>query len=96
MNIKFSKFFSTKNKAIVALGSNLGNRFNNISIATDLLRKAHKVVKSSQIYENPSLDANNNILEKENKFLNAAVQLETNFSSKDLLEYCKAIERVRN
>ena len=88
---KICKFFSTKNKAIIALGSNMGNRFKNLSTAADLLRQVNKIVKTSQIYENPSYD-NNQILLKEN--INAAVQIETELNCEELLQYCKAIERV--
>ena len=90
---KICKFFSTKNKAIIALGSNMGNRFKNLSTAADLLSRVNKIVKTSQIYENPSYD-NNQILLKENMFFNAAVQIETELNCEELLQYCKAIERV--
>ena len=88
--------FSTKNKAIIALGSNLGNRFNNISLATDLLRKINKVVKTSQLYLTPSYNIDNHILPEENNFFNAAVQIETSLQCEELFQYCKAIERVNN
>ena len=87
-------FFSTKNKAIIALGSNLGNKFNNISVATDLLRKANKVIKTYQLYLTTSYNTNNQILPEENSFFNAAVQIETDLKCEDLFQYCKAIERV--
>lgn len=92
---KFYKSFSTKNKAIVALGSNMGNRFFNISKATEYLRKYNKIIKTSQIYENPACDNKDQILLNENKFFNAAVQIETSLSCEDLLQYCKTIERVK-
>jgi 2-amino-4-hydroxy-6-hydroxymethyldihydropteridine diphosphokinase len=91
---KLSKFFSTKNQAIIALGSNMGNRFQNISKATEYLRKYNNVIKTSQIYENPCLDNSNNVLGNESNFFNAAVQIETTLSCQDLLQYCKTIERV--
>ena len=90
----FHKFFSVKNKAIIALGSNMGNRFQNISNATALLRGASKVVKTSQLYENPTLDQTSKIVQSEGQFLNGAVQVETTLSVEDLLQFCKSIERV--
>lgn len=91
---KICKFFSSTNKAIIALGSNMGNRFGNLSAATDLLRRVNKVVKTSQIYEVPSYDSKNNLLSSENKFFNAAIEIETQLKCEELLQYCNAIEMV--
>ena len=73
----------------------MGNRHSNISTAAQLLRRANRVVKTSQIYENPSVDIENNILPNEIKFLNAAVQIETELTCEELLQYCKSIELVK-
>jgi len=86
------KFINTKiNTAYIAIGSNKGNRFLNISKATELLRRKVKVIKTSQIYENPCLDQNNKIVEKED-FFNAAIKVQTRLNPFELLSLCRKVE----
>ena len=70
------------------LNSNFGNRFQNISIAVDLLSKLEiKIIKISNFYETPSYP-NKNLP----KFINIAAMIETKLEYKHLLKETLKIE----
>ncbi len=72
----------------LALGSNIGNRQENLRRALDLLRGIGLAVqKSSSIYETEPLD----FLDQD-WFLNSVVQAETKLAPLDLLKALRAIE----
>jgi dihydropteroate synthase/2-amino-4-hydroxy-6-hydroxymethyldihydropteridine diphosphokinase len=89
-----SKHFSKMNVVYLALGSNLGKRFNNFQTCTKLIEEkgVGRVLKTSQIYESPCINENNQIVEEENKFINAVIKIETSLTPLDLLKACKEIE----
>lgn len=75
-------------KAILALGSNIGNRREYLVRAITELEDAAHVFARSKIYETKPwgfLD--------QRDFLNAAVAVETDCAPLELLEFCKHIER---
>jgi len=74
----------------LGLGSNLGNRRENIKKALDYLAKTKgvKVEKTSRIYETIPIGG-----PAQNKFLNAAVKIKTSLSPQLLLKTIKEIEK---
>lgn len=84
-------------EAVIALGTNLGNRIENINAAIRAIAKLSgvKILKASGVYETEPVDC-----EAENKFLNAAILIETSVSPAVLLGECLGIEaamgRIRN
>ena len=72
----------------IALGSNVGEREVNLKQALDLLTEKAKLLKISSLYETKPM-----YLEKQNWFINAAAQIETELSPKQLLNFLKSIER---
>lgn len=78
---------SAQNTVVLSLGTNLGNRLQQIEIAIALLhRKAGTVVKVSALYETPSWGF------ESTPFYNCALLLHTQKEAKALLETCQAIE----
>lgn len=79
----------------LALGSNLGMRQDNLSIAKEKLSTAVNVVEESLIYETPPWG----VLDQP-AFLNQVIKGETPYNPMKLLEYIKRIEiemgRVKN
>jgi 2-amino-4-hydroxy-6-hydroxymethyldihydropteridine diphosphokinase len=72
----------------LALGSNIGNREQNLRRASELLCSANlRIKKVSSIYETEPVD----FLEQD-WFLNAVLEAETDLSSVDLLQALRAIE----
>jgi len=71
----------------LALGSNLGNRSENLRSAIKNLRPEVKVIKCSQVYETPPWG-----YEDQPRFLNQVIEVETNLDPNELLEYVKEIE----
>ncbi len=77
-------------KVYVALGSNIGNREENLRRAIDLLGGAGvRVLKMSNVYETEPVD----FLEQD-WFLNRVVEAETKLAAVDLLRAMRAIETV--
>lgn len=81
-------------KIVLALGSNVGNRRENIVRAVAEIEKFSRVLLRSKIYETPPVGYGD-----QRYFLNAAVLCETHFEPLELLGFCKdaeaAIGRVR-
>ncbi len=76
-------------EAVIALGTNLGNRIENINAAIRAIAKLSgvKILKASGIYETEPVDC-----ETDEKFLNAAILIETSVSPAVLLGECLGIE----
>ena len=74
----------------ISLGSNLGDRENNIKKALDKI-SAHPAIKVVRISSNYETDPWGHT--DQPKFINAAAALETTISAKDLLNYFKKIEQ---
>jgi len=71
----------------LALGSNIGNRRENLSEAVQLLNKTLTVIESSIIYETDPVG-----YLQQDKFLNAVLRCQTDLSAKEVLELCIKIE----
>lgn len=77
-------------KAYLLLGSNLGDRLNNLTQAEELIYKqCGSLMKSSSIYETAAWG-----LEKQPSFLNKVIQIKTNLTALDLLEAILHIEAL--
>lgn len=77
------------NRAYLSLGSNLGNKAENINSAIELLsERAGKVLKVSSNYETEP----DGFL-SENSFVNIALSLDTPLDALALLEVCEQIEK---
>ncbi|WP_079504214.1 2-amino-4-hydroxy-6-hydroxymethyldihydropteridine diphosphokinase [Mesobacillus jeotgali] len=78
-----------ENKAYIALGSNVGDRFGYLTQAIILL-ESHEmitVVNTSSVYETDPVGYTD-----QDQFLNMAIQVETNLSPFELLDTCLRIE----
>ncbi|MCJ7533902.1 MAG: 2-amino-4-hydroxy-6-hydroxymethyldihydropteridine diphosphokinase [Anaerolineales bacterium] len=71
----------------LALGSNLGNRSENLQAAIESLEPAVRVINSSPVYETPPWGYSD-----QPKFLNQVIEAETDLSPEELLEFVKKIE----
>lgn len=76
-------------KAYIGIGTNIGDRLNNIKNAVDALKHLPEtqVAKISDIYETEPWGYSD-----QDNFLNACVEVETNLSPKTLLGSCLGIE----
>ncbi|MBL56508.1 MAG: 2-amino-4-hydroxy-6-hydroxymethyldihydropteridine diphosphokinase [Flavobacteriales bacterium] len=73
----------------LGLGSNLGNKLENLKFACDaLFHKDCLLLKKSSIYQSEPWGFSSN-----EPFLNMAVLIETNLSAESLLQKCKRIEK---
>lgn len=76
-------------KVLLALGSNLGNRIQNINTSLKLLKSVGNVIDTGLLYETkPAYNEN------QGGFLNSAVMIETSLEPDSLLQKCKEIERT--
>ncbi len=78
-----------ENKAYIALGSNMGDRFGYLTQAIILLEGDEKisVVNTSSIYETDPVGYTD-----QDQFLNMAIEVETSLSAVELLDTCLDIE----
>ncbi len=76
-------------EAVIALGSNLGNRIENINTAVRAIARLSevKIIKASSVYETEPVDC-----EESDKYYNAAILVETSASPALLLGECLGIE----
>jgi 2-amino-4-hydroxy-6-hydroxymethyldihydropteridine diphosphokinase len=76
--------------AYLGLGSNLGRRWTNLSLALDLLRaRGADPLRVSSVYETDPVGRS-----RQPRFLNLACQVQTALSPEDLLRTAKGIEAV--
>lgn len=75
------------NIAYIGIGSNLGDRWENIQTATDETSNFCTILSKSSIYETDPVE-----LKNQPKFLNTVIKIETNLSSKELLIKLHEIE----
>ncbi|MDA4122578.1 MAG: 2-amino-4-hydroxy-6-hydroxymethyldihydropteridine diphosphokinase [Thaumarchaeota archaeon] len=76
-------------EVIVALGSNVGDRKQNLDRAVTQIDGLGRVLDASSIYETEPM-----YYEKQGPFLNAVIALETSLSPTELLVRLKAIEKA--
>lgn len=76
-------------EAVIALGTNLGNRIENINTAIRAIAKLSgvKILKASGVYETEPVDCDEDL-----KYYNAAILVETSASPYVLLGECLGIE----
>lgn len=77
------------NKAFLAFGSNLGDRFQNVQLALNLL-KSHpqiELVHVSSLFESEPMYFTN-----QNLFMNGCIEISTALKPLELLNFCKEIE----
>ncbi len=76
-------------EAVIALGSNMGNRIENINAAVRAIAKLPdvKIIKASSIYETEPVDC-----DEDDMYLNAAILVDANISPAMLLGECLGIE----
>lgn len=83
------------NEVYLGLGSNLGNRLENIRKAVDRINRDMCFLRQSSIYETKPAEGY-----AQPDYLNAAVSMKTIFNPFELLNWCKAVEteigRTRN
>ena len=76
-------------EAILALGSNLGDRAANLQAAVDLLaERGATAVRVSSVWETPPVPAD------QPRYLNAVAAVETDLSPDDLLAVAKEVEHL--
>lgn len=77
------------NTVYIAFGSNIGNRFENITKAIDLLNinDSIKVLRTSSTFESEPM-----YFEDQNQFLNGVLEIDTTLTPSELLKVCKEIE----
>lgn len=88
--LKFSgKGLKTLSEAVIAIGTNLGNRIENINAAIRAIAKlpSVKIIKASRVYETEPVDC-----EDSEKYLNAAILVDAEISPQMLLGECLGIE----
>jgi 2-amino-4-hydroxy-6-hydroxymethyldihydropteridine diphosphokinase len=75
-------------RAFLGLGSNLGDRLENLRRSLDLLdERGIRVVRSSRVYETDPVGGPD-----QPEYLNAVVEVEATGSARDLLEACLQVE----
>ena len=75
-------------KAILALGSNLGNKEENLNKCISLIgEKIGRVTSISDYYKNNPVD-----FESDNQFINMCIEVSTNLAPLELLNVIKSIE----
>jgi len=75
-------------KAYLALGTNLGDRVENLITALDLIRQKAQCIKTSSLYETEPVG-----VKEQPWFLNQAAQVETDLPPLELLDFLKGVER---
>ncbi len=88
--LKYSeKGLKKMSEAVIALGTNLGNRIENINAAVRAIARLPgvKIIKASSIYETEPVDC-----DEGDSFLNAAILVEASISPALLLGECLGIE----
>jgi len=75
-------------QVFLSLGSNLGDREQNLLSALDELRKSFGLLKVSRFYDTAPVG-----YREQNRFLNAAVRLDTALAPEQLLAKTQAIEK---
>lgn len=78
-------------RAVLSLGSNLGDRMGHLQGALDLLAERVDVIAISGIYETSPVGG-----PEQDDFLNAVIIVETTLAPQELLELCQQVEADRD
>ncbi len=76
-------------KAVIGIGSNLGDRLANLKKSVDIIRAKHTLLKFSSVYET----APYGYTEQDN-FYNCVIEVDTSFSPDELLKFLLNTENV--
>lgn len=78
--------------AVLAFGSNLGNRLKNLKLAMKLVNSLPetKIIKTSYIYETEPMETT----KKQNFYLNCCAKIETKLNPHTMLSYCLKVETL--
>jgi 2-amino-4-hydroxy-6-hydroxymethyldihydropteridine diphosphokinase len=76
------------NKAFLSLGTNLGNRDQNLNTAKELIKSSSTIVQASSVYETAAWGKTD-----QPSFLNQALEIETKLEATDLMHSILAIEK---
>ena len=76
------------NNVYLALGSNLGNRKENLEKAQDILSEKVDILKCSKLYETDPVGYT-----KQGKFINGVIYVQTSLSPEDLLTFTQEVEQ---
>jgi 2-amino-4-hydroxy-6-hydroxymethyldihydropteridine diphosphokinase len=77
-------------RAFLGLGSNQGDRLENLRRAVELLgKRGARLIRSSRVYETDPVGG-----PPQPDFLNAVAEVETKLSPRDLLQICQDVERI--
>lgn len=81
------------NKAYLGLGTNIGDRLGYLNQACEIIKECSNInlIKESKIYETKAWGYKN-----QGDFLNMCVEIQTNFSPEELLNFCHQIEEKLN
>lgn len=79
---------------ILAIGSNLGDRKNNILTAMEKISELAEIISESAIYESKALLKKNSPDEWNKNFYNNAISIKTTLSPIELLNFVKKIEKT--
>lgn len=88
--LKYSeKGLKIMSEAVIALGSNMGNRIENLNAAVRAIAKLPdvKIINASSVYETEPVDC-----EEDDMYLNAAILVDASISPSMLLGECLGIE----
>ena len=83
-SVEISRF---NTDVLIALGSNLGDRQQNLVKAVELIKEKCRILKTSPIYETPPM-----YNEAQGSFLNAAALVATPLSASELMEFLLSVE----
>ena len=76
------------NKVVLSLGTNMGKRRENLTLAYRYVEKyIGKIVQSSALYENPSQG-----FDSKNDFINSCIAIETTYQCREVLNKIHLIE----
>lgn len=78
-------------RAVLSIGSNLGDRLGHLQAALDALADAVDIVGVSTVYETAPVGG-----PEQDDFLNAIVLVDTTMAPRDLLALCQEVERARD
>ncbi len=91
------KFSIPQKKAkFLSLGSNQGNRRENLIFALDEINKVALIKRQSSVYETPALLPTGAPSDWNRPFLNLAVEISTDRSAEDFLQIIQTIEKKRD
>lgn len=73
----------------IGLGSNIGDRENNLHSAVELIKEKCEVLKQSSLYETEPVGYDN-----QDWFLNSVMKVKTLLAPKELLDFLQSIEQI--